>query len=352
MTVRGPVGVESLGVTLPHEHIFLDLSTPYERPAMRTASRFEFPQDEAQLAEWQEKFTARRASRLRKRLFGGNRDLLRLDDFDVAAREVGDFLAHGGSTIVDVTNRGMGQRPEDLLRLSEITGAHIVLGTGFYRRAYHPDDMDSIETRELEEIMLRDLQEGIDDTAVRAGLIGEVGAEHFDDDTETNEMRVLTAAARASAATGVAISLHNHIGRPDIWHKGPDHLERAGADLNRVIAGHVTGVGLEVVEDLLERGLYVEFDTLGLPFMLAVPAVDTRANVELVIELVARGHVERILLSHDVCTKAQLHEYGGNGYDYVLTDVVPHLQARGLTPTEIDTIIRVNPARVLSGMSR
>jgi phosphotriesterase-related protein len=348
MTVKGMVSTAALGVTLPHEHLFLDLSTPYDRPEMRAPSRFSFPQNETQLREWEEEFTARDASRLRKRLFGGNRDMLRLDDFSVAVREVSDFLAHGGTTIVDVTSRGMGQRPDDLVRLSEATGANIVLGTGFYRRAYHPDDMDLIETRELEDIMVRDLQEGIDGTPVRAGLIGEIGAEHFDDDVDTNEMRVLTAAARASTATGAAISLHNHIGRPDLWHKGPDHLERAGADPSRVIIGHVTGVGLDIAESLLARGLYIEFDTLGLPLMLDVPQVDTRTNVNLIVELVARGHIEHILVSQDVCTKAQLHEYGGNGYDYVLTDVVPYLESRGLTSTDTDTIIRHNPARVLS----
>ncbi|NKQ58202.1 phosphotriesterase [Amycolatopsis sp. K13G38] len=348
MTVKGTVSASLLGVTLPHEHLFLDLSTPYDRPEMRAPSRFAFPQNDVQRREWEEEFTARRASRLRKRLFGGNRDMLRLDEFSVAVREVTDFLAHGGGTIVDVTSRGMGQRPGDLLRLSDATGVNIVLGTGFYRRAYHPDDMDLIGTRELEEIMVRDLREGIDGTSVRAGLIGEIGAEHFDDNVETNEMRVLTAAARASTATGAAISLHNHIGRPDLWHKGPDHLERAGADPSRVVIGHVTGVDLDVVESLLARGVYVEFDTLGLPLMLDVPQVDTRTNVDLIVELVARGHVERILMSQDVCTKAQLHEYGGNGYDYVLTDVVPYLESRGLTSADIDTIIRRNPARVLS----
>ncbi|MFF0451175.1 phosphotriesterase [Streptomyces sp. NPDC004609] len=351
ITVTGPVRADSLGVTLPHEHLLLDLSTPYDTPSRQEASRFDFPTNEAQLVDWGEEFTARRASWHRRRLFGGNRDMLRLDDVALAARELGDFAGHGGGTVVDVTSRGMGQRPLDLVRLSEVTGVNIVLGTGYYRRAYHPEDMDEITTGELEEIMTRDLQEGIDDTSVRAGLIGEIGAEHFDDEAETNEMRVMTAAARASAVTGAAISLHNHIGRPDLWHKGPDHLERAGADLNRVIAGHITGVDLDMVESLLARGMYVEFDTLGLPQLLEVPQVDNRPNIDLIIELVARGHVERILISHDVCTKAQLHEYGGNGYDYILTDVIPYFASRGLSSADVDTIVRHNPARVLARAS-
>jgi phosphotriesterase-related protein len=349
MTVAGPVSVDELGVVLPHEHVLLDLSTPFDTPALHEASRFDFPKDAAQLDEWEEQFTTRRASWHRKRLFGGNRDQLRLDDLAVAARELADFAASGGGTIVDVTSRGMGQRPNDLAELSRTTGVHIALGTGFYRRAYHPADMDSTSTEHLEATIVRDLQVGIDDTGVRAGLIGEIGAEHFDDDTDTNEMRVLTAAARASTATGAAISLHNHIGRPDLWHKAPDHLERAGADLSRVILGHVTGVDLATVQSLLARGMFLEFDTLGLPLLLDVPQVDTRSNVDLIVDLIERGYTDQLLMSHDVCTKGQLHEFGGNGYDYILTDVIPHLVARGVSAVDVDTIVRRNPARALTG---
>jgi phosphotriesterase-related protein len=125
-------------------------------------------------------------------------------------------------------------------------------------------------------------------------------------------------------------------------------LEREGVDLNRVIAGHVTGVSADIVEALIKRGLYAEFDTLGFPFITGAPPVDTRPNIETIIELINRGYADRILLSQDVCTKFHLHKHGGSGYDFVLTDVAPHLLARGIDQSVIDQLLIHNPARIFA----
>jgi phosphotriesterase-related protein len=180
-------------------------------------------------------------------------------------------------------------------------------------------------------------------------VIGELGAEDVEVEAgETDEVRILRAAARASRVTGAPISLHNHIGRPDKWHRGPDILEAEGADLNRVIAGHVTGVDADFVETLLARGLYAEFDTLGFPFCTKAPPVDTRPNLLTLLELIRRGHADRLLISQDVCTKFQLHKNGGSGYDFVLTDVVPFLRDQGVSEADIRRITIDNPARIFS----
>jgi phosphotriesterase-related protein len=70
--------------------------------------------------------------------------------------------------------------------------------------------------------------------------------------------------------------------------------------------------------------------------------------VELLCELLARGHAERILLSQDVCNDAQLQRYGGHGYTYLATTFLPRLRDAGVSAAEIQTMTTVNPRRLLT----
>jgi len=344
ITVRGVIDAGALGFTLPHEHLFIDLSTPYDDPARWESSRFSFPRTEAEREVFHEPFCICRSSALRDRMFGGNRDALILNSVSDAIAEVSDFARSGGGTIVDVTTEDLGRRPLDLVAVSEATGVQIIMGTGYYRKAYHPSDIGSHSVDQIAAMMVTDIVSGALGTGIRAGVIGELGAEDFAGGSD--EVRILQAAARASRATGAPISLHNQIGCPQKWHSGPDILQDAGADLNRVIAGHITGVQADLVESLIRRGLYAEFDTLGFPFLTHTPQVDTRPNLGTLLELIRRGHAHRLLLSQDVCTKFHLHKNGGAGYDFVLTDVIPFLVGQGVSREDIDLITRRNPARI------
>ena len=55
--------------------------------------------------------------------------------------------------------------------------------------------------------------------------------------------------------------------------------------------------------------------------------------VESICDLLAAGHVERILLSQDVCHDSQLTRYGGNGYTYLADTFLPRLAGRRASPT-------------------
>ena len=70
--------------------------------------------------------------------------------------------------------------------------------------------------------------------------------------------------------------------------------------------------------------------------------------VQAICELLARGHVERILLSQDVCHDSQLTRYGGNGYVYLAETFLPRLRAAGVSDDEIRTITVDNPRRLLT----
>src|SRR5579871_211782 len=127
MTALGPVPTEILGITLPHEHVLLDLTCLWTHP-----------RDPA------------RAFLVDAPLSPGTRGLLacdpyhsrpnlRLDDPDLAATELGYFKEFGGQTVVDLSTRTIGPYPAELAEIARRTGLHIIMGTGFYVQAAHPD---------------------------------------------------------------------------------------------------------------------------------------------------------------------------------------------------------------------
>ena len=73
-------------------------------------------------------------------------------------------------------------------------------------------------------------------------------------------------------------------------------------------------------------------------------------RVDAVIALLEAGLIDHVLLAQDVCFKHELSTYGGYGYSHLLQTVVPRLKYRGVSDHELDQMMRVNPARVLTGV--
>ncbi len=71
-------------------------------------------------------------------------------------------------------------------------------------------------------------------------------------------------------------------------------------------------------------------------------------TVELLCQLLARGHTDRVFLSQDVCHDSQLTRYEGNGYDYLATTFLPRLRAAGVSDAEIETMTVTSPRRLLT----
>jgi phosphotriesterase-related protein len=67
-----------------------------------------------------------------------------------------------------------------------------------------------------------------------------------------------------------------------------------------------------------------------------------------VCELLARGQVDQVMLSQDVCHDSQLRHYGGNGYVYLFEGFLPRLREAGVSESEIATMTIDNPRRLLT----
>jgi len=181
---------------------------------------------------------------------------------------------------------------------------------------------------------------GIDDTGVRAGIIGEIGCDRFLTPAEERSFR---AAARAHIETGLTIT--THAGRWPVGLPQLDLLASEGVPAERVIIGHCDMVPDSAYHrQLAERGAWVQFDNIQ-----AGPEVVLEATVRAITALVAAGHEGRILLSQDICLVSQFRTMGGSGYGYILESFVPRLLGAGLDPTTIDRLLVDNPARALVG---
>lgn len=305
-TVSGPIDPAGLGFTLPHEHTAISL--------WHVPNRWDY---------WE----------------------LRRDEA-IITDELGRFAAAGGSAIVDLTLPGVGRDPAWLLRLAEVTGLHIVMGAGWYREAYYPAEalIDRRSVDDLADEIVRDATEGLAESGVRAGIIGEIGTDK--PWLSAQEERVHRAAARAARRTGLAITTHavqSAVGLDQLT-----VFEAEGADLTRVVIGHADShPDAAYHRAIVERGASVEFDFLGMSFTPLERHGEGRI-IESICDLLARGHVERILLSQDVCHDSQLTRYGGNGYTYLGETFLPRLRAAGVSDDEIRTITIDNPRRLLT----
>ena len=123
--------------------------------------------------------------------------------------------------------------------------------------------------------IVRDVTVGVGGTAIRSGIIGEVGIEG--NPITENEVKSIRASGRASRATGAPVSFHRGgIGRERL--EVVRILDEEGTDMSRVIFGHSDFISgdLELMLELLGHGVYIQFDLLGrvgVPLRF-VPAVD------------------------------------------------------------------------------
>jgi phosphotriesterase-related protein len=305
-TVLGPVEPGSLGLTLPHEHTQIAL--------WHIAGRWDY---------WQ---------------------LTR--DQPLIVEELARFSAVGGSALVDLTLPGVGRDPAWLREIAEATGLHVIMGCGWYRTAYYPPEarIDRRSVDDLADELVAEFDDGVGDTGVRPGIIGEIGTDK--PWVSPGEERVHRAAARASARTGMAITTHavlSPVGLAQLR-----IFEEEGADVSRVVIGHADSYPvLDHCLEVIRRGANLEFDFLGMSFTATERHGEGRI-VELVCELLSRGHADRILLSQDVCHDSQLTRYDGNGYAYLVSSFLPRLRTAGVSDAEIETMTIRNPRRLLT----
>jgi phosphotriesterase-related protein len=234
----------------------------------------------------------------------------------------------------------------ELKKVAEETDLNIVLGTGHYRKPYYDLEwFDERTTDEIAALIAEDLERGIPGTGIKAGIIGEIGAELWY--ISAAEERSFRAAARAHKRTGATITTHAArwpVGLPQL-----DLLESEGVDLRRVIVGHCDTINIpEYHEAVARRGAFVQFDTIR-----GAQGTGTEYDLELRLSFVKnfaeKRLLDHLLLSHDICRRTQLKIHGSSGYDFIPTAFAGKLRKAGLSQEQVDMLLVHNPRRALVG---
>jgi len=302
-TVLGPVQANSLSATQMHEHLLLDI----------------YP------SRW------------------GYEHIL--DDERIAIEELKRFKAAGGGAITELTPIGAGRDPLGLKAISQATGVHIIMGTGVWIGP-QSSIVEATSTNDLAAMMIRDLTIGFEDTGIRAGVIGEIGAgapRKFGGKSylSSEEERVLRAAGRAHNATGALVSIDTFHG--ESAKEKLALLEEEGVRPERIVVGHLGDRRcLDYYEEIAQGGAYLGFDHAGM-----VNYAPDEWRVEMIKGLIERGYEDQIVLSMDVHRRAYWRCLGGIGYDYLLTSFVPLMLQSGITQEQINTMLIKTPMRLL-----
>ena len=228
---------------------------------------------------------------------------------------------------------------------------NVIAGCGYYIKETHPPGLESRTVDDLAAELIHDITDGMDGTDLKAGVIGEIGVATCPMDPV--ERKVLEAAAIAQQETGCAIVAHSAPGDESPF-EVLGVLAGAGADLTRVAEpsrrsvphrhGQVPacgGDGRQPGPRHLGRELYYQGRRYQLP--------PDEVRVATVVSLIEAGLLDHIFPAQDICFKHELGTYGGHGYDHFIRRIVPRLKRSGVSSDEVDRMLRLNPARVLSG---
>src|SRR5262245_22228187 len=243
----------------------------------------------------------------------------------------------GLAAITDLSAPLWGRDPAALRRISEASGVKVICAAGYYWDPF-PEVAEKASVEAIRDAMIAEIESGTDGTDVRCGVIKVGTAREPSEPAEP----LFRAAAAAALATGAPIITHTSNPGQAAWHIRV--LESAGMDMTHVVISHM-GAAKDVSElvKVARAGVFLGIDKVSFP--------KGPTNVELadLVRAASDQGVERQLsLSSDVARKTMLSRHVGCGYATVLRDFLPMLQERGIPPATIETIVRDNPARMLT----
>ncbi len=333
-TVCGEIPSSSCGMTLAHEHLFIDLTNQAATGAeTRPVAKSDFG-----------------------RLLCDPycmRDNLLLADESVALEECRNLASLGCRTVVDCSTSQIGRNPSALKRLSELSGIQIVMGCGYYTGDTFPQETASIPAETLAEGIIDECVNGVDGTGIRPGVLGEFGTSR---EVLPNEWRALEAAAIAHKKTGLPIQAHIYPWCTNGLDVAKFLLER-GVPADRIVICHSdVALDADYIRALLALGVFVEFDNFGKEFTPAPGAsfaggsfARDSERVALLAELFRQGFAPQLLATNDICLKCMLKAFGGRGYAHVISDIPPMLEKLGVPSDEwFAQVMCENPKRLLT----
>lgn len=342
-TVQGEKSIDLVGPTLVHEHLLIDARMWAHKPPVE-ASR---------------KFAVEQPHNLENRgdiLYGDSyflKDGLVQFDLNVSTMEARKFREIGGNTIVDLTQKQLGRDPEALYKISIRTGLNIVMGSGNYIGSSMSKEDKLKSEKQIKEEIINEFRNGvgIGFLKIRPGIIGEVGLKEYGCLNDHVEMKNLRASGLAQKEINCGIVIHMS-SKEKNGHKILDILKELSCNLNKIVLAHSDWWidDIEYLNSLANRGAYISFDGFGQD-----PLMDPDGNmffndkdrISGLLEMVKRGNIERVFISHDAGAKFSLTKWGGFGYAHIFKHIYPRLIKNGLTEEQFRIIVVENPKKIL-----
>jgi phosphotriesterase-related protein len=319
-TVLGPISPDNLGQTLVHEHFvcgqggwFADASVaPYKRSAALKV----------------------------------NLDVCR------------DALASGIKTIVDCTTCDFPRDPLLYKQLADKTGINIICVTGLFNEemgcpAYWKVRVKFFKkdiSKYIAELFIKEIAEGIGKSGIKAGAIKIATDEHI----TPYEESMFRGAVIAQKETGVPIITHCE--GPEIGTAQLDLLLSLGADMKKVLIGHVSNSNNFNYQKNIAEKAYVGFDRLG----FALFAQD-QTCISHIAELCKQGLANKVLMSHDTVNfwagRSVINEAPPElvslmadwKVDHISKRIIPALKAKGVSDSQVRQIMVDNPRNLFTG---
>ncbi|SFF77334.1 phosphotriesterase-related protein [Novosphingobium sp. CF614] len=319
-TARGPIAASALGRVLVHEHVFsndLEYTLNY-RP--------DFVEDQ-QIVE--------------------------------AARRLDAVKACGIDTIMDLTVLGLGRNVPSIVEVAKLTQVNIIVATGCYTIDDVPRPLAQVgpglmfdRPDPLPDMFVRDIEEGIYGTQVKAAILKcAIDMPGLRPGVE----RVMRAVGNAHVRTGAPITVHT-AARQEMGLVAQRVLKEEGVDLRDVIIGHCGDTtDIDYLMRLADEGSILAMDRFGMNTLLPL-----EKRVATIVELVGRGYVDRLTLSHDCfcwsdffpSEEDRVRYFPEHSYCYIPQTAVPALLEAGITQDEVDTMQIVNPRRHFEDAAR
>ncbi len=307
-TVLGDIEPERIGITYAHEHL---LATP---PAWKARE---------------------------------DPDLVILDE-EAALEEAEAFRAAGGTAMYEATAWDYGRDAAGLRRIAERTGLHIVATAGMNKGLWFEDRAGDWSVEEFEALMVAELEEGIGDSGVRAGVVKFGTGLHA---ISPAEERALRAAARAHRRTGAPLHSHTEAGTMGL--EQLELLREEGVEPRRLAMAHLTRhIDPGYHREVAASGAFICIDQIS-----KVKYGPESERIGMLIDLWEAGHGDQLLLGGDLARQSDLTAYsGGPGLRYGLEVWVPLLEAelgeRGVGAEEtaalLHAVLVANPRRYLT----
>lgn len=355
MTTAGPVPADRLGLTSMHEHVLCDVS----------AYRVEEAGVVSRMGGMDLPFEPEHRGFLEEHGFFLSADNCRLDDLEVMTGELTELRETGAATILELSCPGLRTDVAGVAKIAAVAGINAVVSTGLYIEPSWPPELAALDEGALESFMVAEIEEGIGDTGIRAGHIGEIGITGLG----PAQARVLRAAARAAVRTGVSVTVHPG------WDETCDGrailpiLTGEGLAAGRVVLAHADAFFVEhdrrrLIRDpevrqlrtdyhaeLLDAGANISVDCFGHRWNIAPNDWVIESDVDRltgVVALAEAGYAAQIVLGTDICFKLLTRRGGGLGYRHLTATILPLLRRMGIKESDITAMTTLNPAAILS----